>query len=458
MSGIVTFLDLSLFQSGGGGDPTKFAVQLLPLWNGTIPADSVNLGFGVVGPSGESWTATTYLDDTVLSATTDSTNQVVVVTIPENQTDYTRTVRIVAENAYGSSELSYTQKIHTVVDIYYTIADTSSPVKIYDNYSGSLTYTLDDDTTEYTATTQSFETTGEHIAHFIFTSNALPARAFSGATEVTGAFLKGIEELKANAFRATSISALTANTLSIIGTSAFESCPNVTWSIIPTGITSIGQKAFNASGLGGALTIPASVTSLGSSAFTGTKIQSLDFAERDTILSLNGSQATFANTKNLTGVTINPNVNACSVNAFRGCTGLSVFTWTAMSESIGHAVDERSIRGNEFTDCKSLVTITLPEGIEKLAAGAFQGCTNLVSVILPASLYNDVYNTNIGLSSFSGSNVTAITCYAETAPNIHADAFVGMPASGTLYTPADADYSTWLAALGEGWTQETIPA
>ena len=123
---------------------------------------------------------------------------------------------------------------------------------------------------------------------------------------------------------------------------------------MPTGLKSIGQKAFYNSGLSGALVIPATVTSISSSAFTGTKINSLNFEDRNTILDLSGANAVFASNKKLTGVTINPNVNILNPNGFRDCTGLSVFNWSAMSESIGHATDERSTRANQFTGCKSL--------------------------------------------------------------------------------------------------------
>ena len=460
--GVVTFLDLSLFQSGGGGgDPTKFAAQLMSFWKGTIPSEGEpNFPFGVVGPTGEVWTATTYIDGTVLDVVTGSTNQYVTVEIPANQTDNARTVRIVAENAYGSSELSYRQKVGVIVDIFYTVVDATSPVKIYDNYSGDLTYTIDDDTTEYTATTYTFETTGEHIAHFKHgSSDTIQARAFSGATEVTGAYLRGITGTSANAFRATSLSALTANTLTSLGTSTFEGCTNLTW-VIPTGLKSIGQKAFYNSGLSGAVVIPATVTNIGASAFTGTKINSLNFEDRNTILDLKSATAVFANNKKLTGVTVNPNVNILSPNGFRSCTGLSVFNWSAMSESIGHATDERSVRANQFTDCRSLVTITLPEGVEKVGNSAFSNCTNLVSIVLPASLSsNPVYAKQVHDNAFSGcTSLTSITCYSETQPNFVEASFANMSSTGVLYTPANADYSGWLAALGEGWTQQTIPA
>ena len=459
--GVVTFLDLSLFQSGGGGgDPTKFAAQLMSFWSGIIGSEGMpNFPFGVVGPTGEVWTATTYVDDEVLDVVTGSTNKYVTVEIPANQTDYTRTVRIVAENAYGGSELSYTQNVGIIVDIFYTVADATSPVKIYDNYSGDLTYTIDDDTTEYTATTYTFETTGEHIAHFKYSSETIQARAFSGATEVTGAYLRGITGTSANAFRATNLSALTANTLTSLGTSTFEGCTNLTW-VIPTGLKSIGQKAFYNSGLSGAVVIPATVTNIGSSAFTGTKINSLNFEDRNTILDLSSANTVFAINKKLTGVTVNPNVNILSPNGFRDCTGLSVFNWSAMSESIGHATDERSVRANQFTDCRSLVTITLPEGVEKVGNSAFSNCTNLASIVLPASLSsNPDYKKQVHDNAFSGcTSLTSITCYSTTEPLAVAASFANMSSTGVLYTPANADYSNWLTYLGSGWTQETIPA
>ena len=459
--GVVTFLDLSLFQSGGGGgDPTKFPAQLLSLWTGIIPSEGVpNFPFGVVGPTGEVWTATTYIDDEVLDVVTGSTNQSLGVDIPANQTDYTRTVRIVAENAYGGSELSYKQKVGVIVDITYTVVDATSPVKIYDNYSGNLTYTIDDDTTEYTATTYTFETTGEHIAHFKSSSDTIQARTFSGATEVTGAYLRGITVTNANAFRGTSLSALTANTLTSLGTSTFDSCPNITWAIMPTGLKSIGQKAFYNSGLSGAVVIPATVTNIGPSAFTNTPITSLAFENRNDVLNLSASPSVFQGAK-LTGATINSNINIFIPNGFYGCTALTEFNWQGVAESIGHATDERSVRATEFKNCTSLTAITIPEGVEKVGNSSFSNCTNLVSIVLPASLSsNPAYAKQVHDNAFSGcTSLTSITCYSETQPNFVEASFANMSSTGVLYTPANADYSGWLAALGSGWTQATIPA
>ena len=54
---------------------------------------------------------------------------------------------------------------------------------------------------------------------------------------------------------------------------------------------------------------------------------------------------------------------------------------------------------NAFVNCKSLVTINLPNEITSIGDYAFKGCTSLVNMVLPTSL------TNLGMNAFQNCTV-----------------------------------------------------
>ena len=104
-----------------------------------------------------------------------------------------------------------------------------------------------------------------------------------------------------------------------------QGCNNT---IIPNGVTSIGEGAF--AGCDGliTITIPNSVTSIGSNAFQ--------------------------NCTNLTDVTIGSGVTSIGSNAFNGCTSLTSITCNATTAP--------TIQFNTFTNVKTNGTLTVPIG------------------------------------------------------------------------------------------------
>ena len=69
------------------------------------------------------------------------------------------------------------------------------------------------------------------------------------------------------------------------------------------------------------------------------------------------------------------------------------------------------------------------------------------SISLPSSL------TNITGYAFNNSSISKIKCYATTAPTLSGQPFFNVPATGIIYIPKGADYSSWMSATGlSGWT------
>ena len=125
--------------------------------------------------------------------------------------------------------------------------------------------------------------------------------------------------------------------------------------VIPSGVTSIGENAFRGHMYLTSITIPNSVTSIGYAAFLGCiYLSSVNIPEGVTEI----ANSTFDNCYSLTSITIPNSVTSIGSCAFFSC---------------------------------GLTSITIPEGVTSIGFKAFQYCSDLTSVTLPSSLtYIDV--------------------------------------------------------------------
>ena len=111
--------------------------------------------------------------------------------------------------------------------------------------------------------------------------------------------------------------------------------------IVISGLTSIGNRAFRDCSSLTSVTIGNSVTSIGESAF------------RDC--------------SSLTSVTIPDDVTSIGSSAFSFCSGL-------MSITIPNSVT--SIGGSAFWGCSKLISITIPDGVTSIGEWAFYDCSS----------------------------------------------------------------------------------
>ena len=115
--------------------------------------------------------------------------------------------------------------------------------------------------------------------------------------------------------------------------------------IIPDGITSIGDYAFCMCGNLNSITIPNSVESIGEGAFYCCGL--------------------------LEGITIPNSVITIESGAFEDCVRLTDITISNSIESIG---------ANVFRQCISLTNITIPNSVKSIGGSAFSGCTSLSTI------------------------------------------------------------------------------
>ena len=150
-------------------------------------------------------------------------------------------------------------------------------------------------------------------------------------------------------------------------------CKNST---IPDGVTSIGDEAFNSSGLG-SITIPASVTSIGNFAFYYSGLGSITIPASVKTIGKNA----FEKCNNLPTVTFDgtPTLTTIGESAFRGCNILGSITIPASVTTIDSYA---------FSNCQRLTSVTFAEDsqLTSIGEGAFSNCESLGSITIPASV------------------------------------------------------------------------
>jgi hypothetical protein len=197
------------------------------------------------------------------------------------------------------------------------------------------------------------------------------------------------------------------NTVTSIGSSAFQNCYALQSITIPDSVTSIGTNAFSSCYNLQSIMIPDGVTSIGSSAFLNcSALQSIMIP--DGVTSIGGSA--FQNCSALQSITIPSGVTSIGGTMFQNCSALqsimipsgvtsiggSAFSDCSALQSITIPSSVTSIDGSAFYSCYALQSITIPDGVTSIGGSTFYNCYALQSITIPSSV------TSIGGSAFSG--------------------------------------------------------
>ena len=177
-----------------------------------------------------------------------------------------------------------------------------------------------------------------------------------------------------------------------IGSYAFEGCSSLTSVTISDSVTTIGSAAFWCCSSLTSVTIGDSVTTIGSGAFSD--CSNLQFTEYGNCKYLgNGDNAYFALIE-----TVNDNFSSYTIHE-----------------------STKVIADYAFDDCARMGSIVIPDSVISIGSSAFQYCTNLTSVTIPDSV------TTIGSGAFLNcSSLTSVT-FTDTSDwyyTLHYDNFI----------------------------------
>ena len=225
----------------------------------------------------------------------------------------------------------------------------------------------------------------------------------SGLTSVT--IRKGVTSIGGSAFEDCSglTTVIIPNSVESIGTSVFKGCSGLTSLKVESGGKYDSRNNCNAiietssntliAGLKNT-TIPNSVTSIGTSAFDGCGgLTSVTIPNSVTSI---GERA-FAGCSGLTSVTIPNSVSSIGQSAFNGCSGLTSVTIPNSVTSIGESA---------FKGCRSLTSVTIGSGVKDIGTGAFANCPELTDVYCSAEEVPLTSET-----AFEGSNIENATLH-----------------------------------------------
>ncbi len=194
-----------------------------------------------------------------------------------------------------------------------------------------------------------------------------------------------------------------------IGHKAFAGCRNLTSVTFEENsqLTTIDSQAFGACSRLESITIPKSVTALNYNAFGYCTALSEVVFEEGSALRVIGENA-FESTA-LVSIVIPKSVE--KMNNFGGCANLTTVTFEEGSvlKKFGNHSDSSISFSPVFNNCPLLTVLTLPEGVEEIAAGAFFG-TPITEITIPRSV------TYIGRQAFfECASLTKVTFAANSS-------------------------------------------
>ena len=191
------------------------------------------------------------------------------------------------------------------------------------------------------------------------------------------------------------------DTIESIGENAFCFCTAMNSLNLPPNLKEVGNTAFLNCYAGGELTIPASVTRIGADAFRGMKISSLIILNPDTVY----ERSAFSDNRSLVSITLPDGMTSLGGKGFLSrCVSLAQID---LPESL------TSIPDGALSSCTGLTEIQIPLSVNTIGGSAFYGCTGLKEVVVPEGV------TEISVQTFCNCSEELSVTFPDSVTSVH---------------------------------------
>ena len=338
-------------------------------------------------------------------------------------------------------------KVLSEITAVYNATGTTSATKLLKKTTDIVEMVVDGVKLDSVVTGYTFDTTGEHTV--VYKMYDIPASAFSGCTSLTSLTIgSGVTTIGNQAFN--DCSSLTGelvipDSVTEIRYDAFRNCSSLTSLTIGSGVTTIGDQAFDyCSSLTGELVIPASVTSIGDQAFGDCRgLESIVVNSNNTVYDSRENcnciieTSTNALIRGCNNSFIPDSVTSIGGAAFYYCTGLTGDL--VIPDSV------TSIGYSAFYNCWCLTgDLVIPDSVTSIGSAAFYYCSGLTGELVISDsvteISHDAFHNCSSLTSVTiGSGVTSIGsqafkyCYGLTGELVIPDSVTSIGANAFIY-------------------------
>ena len=304
---------------------------------------------------------------------------------------------------------------------------------------------------------------------------AIGDNAFKGCSNIVYAFLnEGIQEIGASAFEDCSslTSFIIPDSVQTVGASAFKGCSSLTSMIIPfVGGARTGANQYFAYIFGDAVSeatfVPASLQTVvltGGNGETKDKLPDDAFTNCTSLTNIvlpnvvnNNPQALIRRASSTYGI------SEIGANAFKGCTGLTKFSFPSTVTTIGESAFEgctgftsivipnqiKTIGDNAYKGCSNAQYVFIGEGVENIGKSAFENCTSLTAMVIPNTVKHVGQNALKGCSNLATLSLP-MNCWAGVFEKGHGAPQDSYGAETDWYL--DLDTGTLYIKMGGTWT------